>query len=161
LDRLNDVAFPVALAAWLHGSVDDAGARAIAKRLRLSNKESDRTAWLLRELPAMADAATMRWPRLQRLLSHEGGASLVELAAATLPAGDAGVARCRAALARPGESWNPPPLVTGDDLIAHGLKAGRHFADLLEHLRDEQLEGRIVTAEAALAEAERWIAARG
>ncbi len=161
LARLVDAEFPLALAALLAGVVDNSAARQLGRRLRLSNREIERTAWLLKHLPAMAQAADLPWPRLQRLLAHEGGGDLVALAAAALTADDAGVARCRAVLAQPISEWNPPPLVTGDDLIAHGLAPGRHFAELLEHLRDEQLEGRLATRDEALAAAKRWIAARG
>jgi tRNA nucleotidyltransferase/poly(A) polymerase len=159
LARLSESTVPLAFAALLYGMVDAAGARELGRRVRLSNKEIDRIAWLLDRLPRMLDAATLPWPRLQRLLAHEGGPELLRLAASMLPDDDPGLARCRAALARPASEWNPPPLVTGDGLIAHGLKPGRHFASLLEHLRDEQLAGRVRTPEDALAEAKRWIAA--
>lgn len=161
LDRLTRAQFPAALAAWLYENVDEAGARAIGRRLRLSNKENERTAWLLGRLPTMASAEALAWPRLQRILAHEGAVDLVALAAATLPEHDAGVAHCREVLARPVAAWNPPPVITGDDLIDHGFKSGRHFAALLDHLRDEQLEGRILTRNEALAEAQRWIAEHG
>jgi tRNA nucleotidyltransferase/poly(A) polymerase len=161
LDRLGEADFPLALGALLAGAVDDVGARRVGRRLKLSNKEIDRTAWLVKSLPAIARAAEMPWPQLQRILAHDGGANLIALAEAALPAGDFGVARCRAELARPEHEWNPPPLVTGDDLIAHGLKAGRHFSELLEHLRDEQLAGRLQSRDEALAAARRWIDAGG
>ncbi len=45
----------------------------------------------------------------------------------------------------------PPPLVTGRDLIAMGMTPGPHFRDLLEAVETEQLEGRILDREAALA----------
>jgi tRNA nucleotidyltransferase (CCA-adding enzyme) len=80
--------------------------------------------------------------------------------AAVLPADDPVLRLCREKLALAESERNPPPLVTGDDLLAHGLRSGRHFAELLEHLRDEQLEGRLSTREEALAEAERWTLAR-
>lgn len=160
LERLIEADFPLALAALLAGAVDEAAARHLGRRLKLSNKEIDRASWLVKQLPAMGDAAALPWPKLQRLLAHDGGADLVALAAAALPADDAGLARCRAELARPADQWNPPPLVTGDDLVAHGLAPGRHFAELLERLRDEQLEGRLRTRDEALAAARRWTARR-
>jgi hypothetical protein len=59
--------------------------------------------------------------------------------------------RERLANERPNEPLLPPPLVTGHDLIALGLKPGPRFKILLEATRDEQLEGRLGTREAALA----------
>jgi poly(A) polymerase len=132
--------------------------RDIGRRLRLSNKEIERTAWLLEQLPPMLDAASLPWPRLQRLLIHEGRDELLALLAAIRPEADAGLVRCRAQLARPIEELNPPPLATGDDLIRHGVKAGRQFAALLEYLRDRQLERELLTQEDAIAAARRWLA---
>ena len=45
----------------------------------------------------------------------------------------------------------PPPLVGGRDLIALGLSPGPRFKELLETIQTEQLEGRILTREDALA----------
>jgi hypothetical protein len=125
----------------------------------LSNKELHRTRWLLQQLPAMLDAAALPWPRLQRLLAHPGGDELLQLAQAILPPDDPGLIRCREQLARPADQWNPTPLVTGDDLISRRIKPGPHFAALLEHLRDLQLEGQLQTTEEAVQAAQRWIEA--
>jgi tRNA nucleotidyltransferase/poly(A) polymerase len=45
----------------------------------------------------------------------------------------------------------PVPLVTGRDLIERNLKPGPRFKDILESIQTEQLEGRILDREAALA----------
>jgi poly(A) polymerase len=45
----------------------------------------------------------------------------------------------------------PPPLVTGRDLIQLGLKPGPRFKEILEFIQTEQLEGRILAREPALA----------
>ena len=44
----------------------------------------------------------------------------------------------------------PPPLVTGRDLILHGLQPGPRFKQILEAIQTEQLEGRILDRERAL-----------
>ena len=44
----------------------------------------------------------------------------------------------------------PPPLVTGKDLIALGMKPGPEFGEILEGIADLQLEGEISTKEQAL-----------
>ncbi len=49
-----------------------------------------------------------------------------------------------------GEELLPKPLADGDDLLRLGLKPGPRFRQLLDELRDEQLEGRVLTREAAL-----------
>jgi hypothetical protein len=131
--------------------------REIGRRWRLTNKELDRTIWLLTQMPAMLQAATLPWPQLQRMLAHEGVGELMSLAGVILPADDPGLDRCREQLSRPVDHWNPPPVVTGDDLLRHGIKPGRQFATLLDHLRDEQLEGRIRTVDEAVAAARQWV----
>jgi len=45
----------------------------------------------------------------------------------------------------------PPPLVSGRDLIALGLEPGPCFKEILETVQTEQLEGRILDRDAALA----------
>lgn len=45
----------------------------------------------------------------------------------------------------------PPPLVTGKDLIARGLKPGPRYKNILEEMQTEQLENRLTTREEALA----------
>lgn len=45
----------------------------------------------------------------------------------------------------------PPPLVSGHDLIAMGLKPGPRFGEILDHVQTEQLEGRLTDRDSALA----------
>jgi poly(A) polymerase len=49
----------------------------------------------------------------------------------------------------------PPPLVSGDDLIALGLKPGPKFGEILEAVETRQLEGALKDREEALA----WVRA--
>jgi hypothetical protein len=49
-----------------------------------------------------------------------------------------------------GADWAPPPLITGDDLAAAGLKPGPVFKRVLDAVYDEQLEGRVATKEQAM-----------
>jgi tRNA nucleotidyltransferase/poly(A) polymerase len=158
LEKLREATVALGFATLFFGMVDAAQVRDVGRRLRLSNKEIDRIAWLLEQTPAMLDAASLPWPRLQRLLIHEGRDELLTLLAAMLPADDAGLARCRTALALPAEELNPPPLVTGDDLIRKGVRAGRQFSALLEHLRDRQLDRNILSMDDAIVAARLWLA---
>jgi len=47
-----------------------------------------------------------------------------------------------------------PPLLSGDDLLHAGIPAGPQIRQLLEDLRDEQLDGHLLTREAA----KKWLA---
>jgi tRNA nucleotidyltransferase/poly(A) polymerase len=161
LAKLEAETLPPALAALVYDMLDEQQARDFGRRLRFTNKEIDRTDWLLKQLPVVLQAGSLAWPRLQRLLVHDGASELVALLAAIAPPNDPALARCLEKLALDEEVRNPPPLATGNDLMAHGLAAGRHFAELLDFLRDEQLEGRIRTRDEALAEAARWVKLHG
>ncbi len=50
----------------------------------------------------------------------------------------------------PPEKIRPPSLVSGDDLIAAGYLPGPRFREILESVEDAQLEGRLLSREAAL-----------
>jgi len=50
----------------------------------------------------------------------------------------------------PPANLKPSPLVTGDDLIAAGHVPGPKFREILHAVEDAQLEGRLLTREAAL-----------
>ena len=123
----------------------------IGRRLRYTNKEIERTAWLLANVQNIADAPQLPWPRLQRLLTHDGAPELVALCEAINGPADPALAFCRERLTWPPERLNPPPLVDGSDLIAHGLKPGKQFSALLEQIRDAQLNGEVHTRDEALA----------
>jgi poly(A) polymerase len=51
----------------------------------------------------------------------------------------------------PPSELKPPPLITGQDLIAAGYRPGPAFARILAAVEDEQLEGRIRMPEEAMA----------
>lgn len=158
LETLPQATVASGLAAFFYGMIDASPMRDVGRRLKLSNKELERAAWLLAQLPVVMGAASLPWPRLQRLLVHEGAPELMELLAASVPADDASLMRCRTELARSPESLNPPPLVTGDDLLRNGIRGGRHFSPLLEYLRDRQLDGELASVEESLAAARKWLA---
>ena len=63
----------------------------------------------------------------------------------------AGVEFARAKLELPAEQLNPPPLLTGDDLREAGIPTGPAYREILQTVRDKQLDGEIATpAEAIL-----------
>jgi poly(A) polymerase len=163
------VSFPLAFAALLHDigkprvfgrtadkytfhgheHVGRQMAEAIADRLRLSTAEKTRIAWLVEKHMYLADAPTMRLSRLKPILIHPGIGELLELhradAVATGKSLDH-VEFCERMLRElPPEELNPPPVVTGEHLIALGLKPGPEFKRLLDAVREAQLEGRVKT----------------
>jgi poly(A) polymerase len=153
LSVLSDPTFPLALAVLLHAFVDTDGAEAICRRLKLSNRDADRCRWLVAHQNVLVDAEHAAWPKLQRILISEGIDELLalhEAAAAALAKSTTHLEYCRQKLNLPPDELNPPPLITGDDLIRHGVPRGKEYQRLLEAVRDAQLEKRIATTEAAL-----------
>ena len=126
----------------------------ICRRWKLTNEETKTLQWLIRHEATIRRADQIPWPQLQRLLIEEPAPLLLAVARAVVAAkgeSTAGVDHAAERLAWPSDRLNPPPLLTGSDLIQAGLKPGPQFQQLLEATRDEQLEGRLSTPEEALA----------
>ncbi len=155
-ERLEQVSLPLVLAAILRVDAALRVEPGIADRWRLPKRESERADWLLGQLPHFFDSpAALPWPRLQRLLLHPGAKELVDLGAAIRGRDAPAVALWEAKLALPAAELNPAPLVTGNDLMTHGIPAGPRLGELLEAVRDAQLERVIGTRDEAVALAER------
>lgn len=134
-------------------------AEKIADRLKLSNAEKARIAWLVEKHQYLADAPTMRLSRLKPILVHPGIADLLALHRADALASGKSLEHvefCERLLREtPPEELNPPPAVTGDDLKAAGLTPGPDFKRLLDAVREAQLEGRVRSKDEGLALVER------
>jgi poly(A) polymerase len=158
LDRLAEPSVPLALAALLAARVDASGAVAVCRRWRLSNAQTDRVGWLVEHCAALRDARNVAWSTLQKVIVADGIEELLALEEATVPAagGDTShVAWCRSLLQQPREVLDPPPLLTGDDLLRHGIPAGPIYRVILEEVRTAQLDGEIHSQEEALELADR------
>jgi len=160
IDRFEEPSFPLVLAALLYAQVDRTQAVDVCRRWRLSNKETDRVCWLVEHHAALKGARSARWSALQRVLVAEGIDDLLALAEAAAGGGCGNpeeVAWCRSVLERPRELLDPPPLLTGDDLIRHGVPTGPQYRVLLERVRDAQLDGEVQTKADALALVDRLL----
>ena len=160
IDALDEPSLPQALAALAEGC-DPGVTGLVATRLRLSNQESKTAAWLHDALADVgrATAADLRqapWSSVQPWLAHPSGPLLADLlrARAVCGRGDAEAAAWFTAhAARPRSELDPAPLVTGDELLAAGVPAGRPIGAALARIRRLQLDGAIATRVEALAEA--------
>jgi poly(A) polymerase len=125
----------------------------IAERLRLSNDEQKRIEWLVEKHQILSDVRQMRPSKLKMLLIHPGIHELLQLHRADASASGRDtdhVDYCEELL----RQWtlqdlNPPPLLTGDDLIQAGHKPGPFFKKLLDAVREAQLDGTIHTSREA------------
>jgi poly(A) polymerase len=124
----------------------------VGRSLKLSNDEIDATAWLVRQQDVLTDAATKPWSEVQPLLIMPWAKELLQwsdVRARILRAPTASLAWCRERLAWPPEQLDPPPILTGNDLIQGGIKPGPLFTGLLAQLRAKQLDGHFTSKEAA------------
>src|SRR5262245_54379263 len=176
LDLLGDKpSFPLAMAALLHdvgkprtvGRTPDrytfyghehVGRRLageIALRLKLSNEERDRVEWLVEKHQVLADAARMRPAKLKMRLVHKGIEELFALHRADARASGRDVEhveyaeQMRKEWADKGE-LAPPPLITGEDLIEMGIPQGPIYKEVLEKVREAQLDRAIVDRDGAV-----------
>jgi poly(A) polymerase len=153
LELLEQPGFALAAATLLH-TLPAETVRGICRRLRLSTSETDHVVWLLAHRHDLVDAPHSRPARLKRLLAHVWSGDLISLARVeALAAGEdlSNVSFTEDFLRdTPPAELDPPPLVTGDDLIAAGLKPSPRFKSLLDTIRDAQLDGEICTRAGAL-----------
>jgi poly(A) polymerase len=129
-------------------------AERLARALRLSNAERDRIRWLVANHQYLGEAKKLRESKLKRMLAEPGIEELLALHRADALASTGNtehVAYCEYYLTeQPSGPINPPPLITGHDLVRHGLEPGPQFASLLEQVREAQLDGQIQSKRAAL-----------
>ena len=143
-------------------------------RLRLSNRESQTAGWLLATVEAIetpektADAqagglavtteiAGRPWSQVQPWLAHPDAVLLADVLRARADGGR-GSAQTAAwvsqQLSRSQDDLNPPPLLTGNDLLAMGVPAGRPIGAMLASLRRLQLDREIQTRNEAMEQVE-------
>ena len=157
LARLGDsCGFPLALAAMLYPCVDATEAMSVCRRWKLSNDETARVCWLVEHHDSLDRAPAMRWSELQPFLVSEGIDDLLTLIETLSPERADAAAYCRRLAARPRDVLDPPPLLTGDDLLACGMRPGPQFKTFLQRIREAQLDEAVHTKAEALAMVERW-----
>jgi poly(A) polymerase len=176
LELLPDaVSLPLVLSVLFHdigkpptASVDEAGrirfnghdrvgaemTEALMQRLRFSRAEIDATVEAVRQHMVFKDVPNMRIAKLKRFMARPTFIDELELHRVDC-ASSHGMLDNYEFLQRKREEFAnepiiPPPLVTGDDLIALGLKPGPRFGEILEAIETQQLEGMLGDRAAAL-----------
>ena len=161
MEALDTAAFEPALAALLiplasdHPPGDPDPVEAVCRRLRLSNREVERVVWLLGNRHALTNASSLPLSRVKRILSVPDYSWLLQLMRAERAADEASTADIdwcdEYVRSTAPEQIDPPPLVTGEDLLASGLSPGPVFHKFLDRVRNAQLDELIHTREEALA----------
>lgn len=137
-----------------HEQVGASIAENVARALKLSNYERERVTWLVKYHQYLGEAKRLRESKLKRILAEPGIEELLALHRADVMAttGDPSqVDYCEAYLRdQPAGPINPPPLLSGHDLVRYGLKAGPQFKLLLDRVREAQLDGLVHNKREAL-----------
>jgi len=137
-----------------HDNIGAKMSEKICERLRMSNAEKERIVWLVKMHLYLRHAKEMRVSKLKRLFAHDGYPELAELYKVDSLASTGNLddyVFCQEMFEKlKEEEIKPVPLITGHDLIALGLKPGPIFSEILETIKDEQLEEKIKTKEQAI-----------
>jgi tRNA nucleotidyltransferase/poly(A) polymerase len=156
LGRLPEaIPYPTTLAAWIldrHGDTSEQSL-SVAKRWAVSLMLSNEEAAALSAVLTIFGTLTGTWEHLgvakqKRLASDPHFEQGLHLVQATDRQLFVDVRRRVLELAKSG--LNPTPLITGEDLIAIGLKPGPSFSAILASVFDAQLEGSVSTKAEAL-----------
>jgi len=127
---------------------------AIMERLRFSRAEIDATVEAVRQHMVFKDVPNMRVAKLKRFMARPTFNDELELHRVDCASSHAMMDNYEFLLGKKEEFANepilPPPLVSGDDLIALGLKPGPKFGEILESVETRQLEGALRDREEAI-----------
>ena len=137
-----------------HESISASMTEKIFARLRFSNAETEATVVGVKNHMAFKDVQNMRVATLKRFLARPTIDDELELHRVDCQ-GSHGLLDNYDFLLRKREEFSnepliPPPLITGRDLIAAGLKPAPPFKKLLDSAQALQLEGGLKTREDAL-----------
>jgi poly(A) polymerase len=138
-----------------HDKVGAAMARAIMERLRFSRDEIEATVEAVDQHMVFKDVQHMRVARLKRFMARPNFPEELELHRVDCQSSHAMLDNYDFLRAKQeafaNEPLIPPPLVTGDDLIAMGWTPGPKFKEVLDAVQTRQLEQTLKTREEALA----------
>jgi len=148
--------FSTAAAIAVQPIVSEQGVDMIAGQWKLSNDERKSIDWICKNQKTLAVAHQKPWSEVQPLLlkpSVSRALAVVSAFAKAIAPEDSealtAVSFCLDRLAWPEEKLNPKPLLDGADLIKLGINQGPKFKQILNAVRNAQLDGKIETAEQA------------
>jgi poly(A) polymerase len=155
---LHDIGKPTALERHgkFHGheNYGAEAAGAICRRLRVSRADTDAIRWAIEKHLVFKDAQRMRESTLRRLLGHEFFPVLLEVHRTDAAASTGDLSNYEFIQSKlrqyAEEPVLPPPLLSGKDLLAMGLEEGPGIGELLERVREAQLENRLTNRDEAL-----------
>lgn len=128
--------------------------QAVCQSLRLSNRQTETVVWLLSALPRAAGQESLELADVKQLMGADAWDDLLLLLEADLRARDESpdsleALRRRAKSVSP-ENVAPPPLLTGNDLLAMDVEPGPEFGHIIDAVYRAQRNEDIATKEDAL-----------
>ena len=154
--------FEPALAAFLipmlqlkiQGEKQVRGLGKLLNQWKFSNDESRLVVWLLKSYAVVLNGSAKSWPKVHRVLVHDQVEELMSLCTAVSRSEsgrfEPNIDYSRQQLGLPPGKLNPEPILSGDDLKSAGFQPGPQFKNVLEMVRDMQLDGLIHTTDEAL-----------
>ncbi|TWT57189.1 Poly(A) polymerase I precursor [Thalassoglobus neptunius] len=135
-----------------HQSVEEVSE--ICKRLKLSNRVTARTSWLVENRHTLANVTHMDLAKLKRLAQSPFFPDWLTVAQAEVNVTRQHLDEWNHLQnfldQNPPEDISPPELIDGQDLIKMGLEPGPEFREILTAVRDAQLNNQISTTEEAV-----------
>lgn len=125
----------------------------IKSRLRFANDDCRAIRFALESHATLRQARQLRWSQVQPLMIHPNLGVAVDLLTALSRLGE--VEQDTLAWLTDRMNWStealdPPPLVTGRELIVEGWRPGPEFRELLAKVRARQLDGELDSPQAAM-----------
>ena len=137
----------------------------LMNRLRFSRAEIDATVEAVANHMVFKDVKQMRVSRLKRFMARPHFEDEMELHRVDCASSHGMLDNYEFLKTREKEFASepliPPPLLTGRDLIALGMKPGPRFSEILEAVQSRQLEGELTNSEEALAFVQKEFGERG
>ena len=137
-----------------HDKVGAGMARAVMERLRFSRDEIEATVEAVDQHMVFKDVQKMRVAKLKRFMARPGFEQEMELHRVDCQSSHAMLDNYEFLKAKQEEFANepliPPPLISGNDLIALGWRPGPKFKEVLDAVQTRQLEGTLTDREEAL-----------
>ena len=141
--------FESAAAILLEPVIEQHGIASIYNAWKLSNDQKQSIGWICKHWRTLDRADEEKWSVIQPLLLRPDAGRALAVAEAKCGSVSDGVALCRERLAWPADRLNPEPFLDGRDLIGMGVEKGPKFKQILNAIRDAQLDGKILSVEQA------------
>lgn len=125
----------------------------IQHRWKLPNELFESACICVEASGVIANSDNLAWSQVQPKLLRgwiDESILLAECLSAIKHWPTVGIESCKQRLSQLIQEWNPPPWITGSDLIQAGLRPGPVFGKLLAQARSMQLDGKLTNQQMAI-----------